>query len=73
MTTNVFTLQELSRAVGIPLNVIGYHRMVGHIPEPGYWGGRRVYDQEQYGAALAFFRSRKKWQRLRVTQQGEAQ
>ncbi len=58
-----YSLDETAEASGESLNVIAYHRRLKAIPEPGRWGGRRVYTQDQYDLVVKYFAGRKKYQR----------
>ncbi len=69
-TTEIFSLDETALAAGVSYATLMYHRRLGALPEPGRWGGRRVYDREQYEAVTEYFAARIKHQRKLATMKG---
>ena len=69
-TTEIFSLDETALAAGVSYATLMYHRRLGALPEPGRWGGRRVYDREQYEAVTEYFAARIEYQRKLATTKG---
>ncbi len=53
----MFSMQDLSRKIGVPYYRIVYAHQTGRLPEPSRWKNQRVYDDGDVERAREYFRS----------------